>query len=719
MAPVSRRSNAAAHLAAALAFSAVGVTPAAAALPCANPAADPCLISSAATVPVGVYDIRPKSLSVANKTITVSGAGELRILANDITIQPGGRFVASGTDGNTTITLDAAGAISLQSQGTSKSRIDVSGNFGGGTINLHSVGDLSVIGTLIANATNSQGYGGSINVKSDTGNVTIGGDPSEGIKSLGNSQGGGGAIAIESTLGSVNVSTQLVAKGGDCGSCEVDLTAGTSIATTAQGVIDMGASGVGDGGFLSVAAGTDVTMAGNVLANGSSDDMDGGAGGDALISASGNVTIGGRVEVSGSGRDASLTGFSVDGDGGSVDISTNGSITITGPMFGISKGFGQGDEFSYDGGGNVTMAGEIDMSGDNFPGDITVLSDALITVSARLRSAAPIDANHPAALGGTVDVEGCQVIVTSNGQLVCTGPGGDPSGSNLLVASTGMTIAGALLATDTNELDWRTSPPLVTSSVTPAPTIVNHQNLPCCGVQCPTTTTTTTVVTTSSSTSAPLPTTTSSTNVVPTTTSSTGTIPPTTSSTAPLPTTTTTTTVASTTTTSTQVSTSSTSSSTSSSSTSSTAHSTTTASTTTTSSTRATTSSTVVTTSTAPAPTTSTTQSSDDCTATTTGIDAVRCRLTLLADALDTTQSSQLGGANLAHALRNNLAKATRFTTDPTTPKHLKKAATQLKKFAAKVGRGISKRRVDPMIGNDLTALATEARSQLLGLGAQ
>ncbi len=78
----------------------------------------------------------------------------------------------------------------------------------------------------------------------------------------------------------------------------------------------------------------------------------------------------------------------------------------------------------------------------------------------------------------------------------------------------------------------------------------------------------------------------------------------------------------------------------------------------------------------------------------------------------------QLGGTNLARQLANNLAKAVKLTTDPTTPKKLKHAATQMKKFAAKLGRAVSKGKVDATLGNDLTSLATEARSQLLGLTA-
>src|SRR5213075_2712418 len=117
---------------------------------------------------------------------------------------------------------------------------------------------------------------------------------------------------------------------------------------------------------------------------------------------------------------------------------------------------------------------------DNFSGDITVLSDALITVSSRLRTACPVDpVNKPSALGGTIDIEACQINVTSTGQLVSTGPGGSPSGAVFLAASTGLTITGFSTATAEYEFDWRTAPPIFTPGhVTPLPSLVNDLNLP-------------------------------------------------------------------------------------------------------------------------------------------------------------------------------------------------------------------------------------------------
>jgi hypothetical protein len=116
-------------------------------------------------------------------------------------------------------------------------------------------------------------------------------------------------------------------------------------------------------------------------------------------------------------------------------------------------------------------------------------------------------------------------------------------------------------------------------------------------------------------------------------------------------------------------------------------------------------------------PTTSTTLPLG-CIDTTTGIDAVRCRLDLLSGALADASPQDLGGANLVRALANNISRAVKYTSEPTSTKRLKKAATQLEKFAAKLGRAISKGKVDPDLGTELSSLATEARSQLLGLGA-
>jgi len=176
-------------------------------LPCVSQATDPCLINSTTNIPAGTYDIRPRSLSVANKQLTLTTtpvtSGTVKILANNITFQPGARFISIGTSGNIAVDLEATGFIDIQSQGTSKSKIDTSSNFGGGDITLHAGTNLTVSGPLTSNANNPEGagFGGSMTLRADTGSIILQGDPSEGMRSNGkaafDSQGGGGSTETE------------------------------------------------------------------------------------------------------------------------------------------------------------------------------------------------------------------------------------------------------------------------------------------------------------------------------------------------------------------------------------------------------------------------------------------------------------------------------------------------------------------------------------------
>src|SRR5262245_1806312 len=139
-------------------------------LPCVSQATDPCVISSTANIAVGTYDIRPRSLSVGNKQLTLTGAGTVKILANNITFTPGARVISIQTTGNIAVDLEATGFIDIQSMGTSKSKIDTSSNFGGGNIMLHAGTNVTVNGPLTANANDPAGaaFGGSVDVLAST-----------------------------------------------------------------------------------------------------------------------------------------------------------------------------------------------------------------------------------------------------------------------------------------------------------------------------------------------------------------------------------------------------------------------------------------------------------------------------------------------------------------------------------------------------------------------
>jgi hypothetical protein len=670
-------------------------------LPSLCPAAqDPCILGDSVTIPAGLYDIRPRSLDIKNKAITVSGSGMFEIEATNILFEPGARLIDNEPNGNISFTLVADGTFTTQSQGTSKSRIDVSGDLGGGTIDITAGGDVSIDGALLANASNTLGYAGSISLTSTAGNVSITGDPSVGLQANGNAQGGGGSIVVDAIVGAISVDSPLAAKNGDCSGCEIDLYAGTDVTTTVLGDIDLTSSGGGDGGTFYVDALNSITLNGNVVADGSGGVQYGGAGGEVDLYADGGaLTVNGRTE---------LNGASPDGDGGTTDFNAHTVLMQNGPIFAISTEFGQSFGLNLASDGDLVQAGEIDLTSDEFGGDLFISAGGLVTVSAKLHSTATIDpVNEPDAQAGACEIDACQINMTATGQLICTGPGPAPSGANVLNASTGLTIAGTLTATNGNELTWRTTPPAIlgTASVTPAPKVTQDPTLPCCGVSCPTTTTTTTSTTLGGGTTSTTVSTTligSTTSIIPTTTSvhTTTNVPTTTSSS--------TSTVGPTSTSTTGSTSSSTSSSTTSTPASTTSSSTAVAATTTTSNARTTTSNAHA--------TTSTTAPAETCLDTASGIDAVRCRLSFMSQDIATASEADLGGKKLAQKLASRIAKAQTLVGDPVKPRRLKKAGHQLKAFSKQLGSAVGGGKVKAEFGTPLEVLATDAQNELAGL---
>lgn len=680
-------------------------------LPCTDPAADPCVLDATVTIPVGTFDIRPRSLDIKNKTITISGAGTFAVTATNIVLEPGARVVGNDPNGDSTITLEADGTFTMQSAGTSKSRIDASGVLSGGSITVSGGGDVTIDGSLTANASDLSGYGGSLTVMSNTGNISITGDPSVGLQANGNDQGGGGLICIMAAAGGVAIDTPLVAKGGDCSSCEIDINAGTDITTTAHGNVDMSSSGGGDGGLLDAEATGSITLGGDVVADGSGgsgDNTIGGAGGESDLYADGGaLTVNGRTE---------LNGASPDGDGGTTDFNAHTVLTQNGPIIAVSTGFGSSFGVGFTSDADATLAGEVDMTGDEYGGDVDVVAGGKATVTGNLHSSAPIDpVNAPNASGGTFEIDACQISIANGATFVCTGPGPDPGGSVFLRASTGMSIAGEVTGTSDVVLTWRTTAPTIlgTASITPAPTIVQDDTLPCCGVACTTTTTTSTTSTSTlaTTTTGPAPTSTSST--VPTPTSTTSSTHPTTSTTSTL---TPTTGASSSTTSSTSSSTHATTSTTS--TTSSTAPSSTAAPTSSSStSTSSQAPSTVTTTTSAPLATTSTTIATS-CLDTALGLDAVRCRLDALDADISGAAPAHLGGVGIEKKLDGMVRRANRLVAGTPKTRKLRGATRQLKLFSSLLERKLASHKVDASLADELATIATDAQTELQALTA-
>jgi hypothetical protein len=104
---------------------------------------------------------------------------------------------------NTTVDLEATGFIDIQTMGTSKSKIDTSSNFGGGNITLHAGTNVTVNGPLTTNANDPAGaaFGGSVDIQAATGNISIIGDPAEGIRSNGKTFGDAQAPFLPTIVG--------------------------------------------------------------------------------------------------------------------------------------------------------------------------------------------------------------------------------------------------------------------------------------------------------------------------------------------------------------------------------------------------------------------------------------------------------------------------------------------------------------------------------------
>src|SRR5262249_23817624 len=119
-------------------------------LPCAVPGGDPCLISSQVSIPVGIYDITPRSL-IITRALNITGIGDLAITAANVTLGPLGRINVIDTTGRTNVALAATGTLTMQSDATGRSHIDVSGS-DAGNIDLDAAGDITINGVLISQA---------------------------------------------------------------------------------------------------------------------------------------------------------------------------------------------------------------------------------------------------------------------------------------------------------------------------------------------------------------------------------------------------------------------------------------------------------------------------------------------------------------------------------------------------------------------------------------
>src|SRR5262249_6245094 len=159
-------------------------------------AADPCVLNSVLTVSPG------STLDFGTRKFQVGAAGALHVNGDDtLTIHAGtGELPAGARHRKLTPSATAAnrplhtsGAI-LMRKSTSKSKIDVSADNGGGIITLEANGNVSLDGDLLAKGTTTESDAGTLDISAG-GDVTITGD----ITLFGGSDAVGGEITITAT----------------------------------------------------------------------------------------------------------------------------------------------------------------------------------------------------------------------------------------------------------------------------------------------------------------------------------------------------------------------------------------------------------------------------------------------------------------------------------------------------------------------------------------
>ena len=468
---------------------------------------DTCVLdfgARAVTLGSGVLDFNSGSITLKAGSFTLAPFPNVQLDGRGNENPP-----ATATGGN--LTIQTTGDVNVQRNGTTRGRIDVSGNDLGGTINIIAGGTVTLAGRLNSDGLVSGG-GGTLMIRAG-GDIIIPGGAI--ISALGGANGFDGGTMDFGAGGTIDVGDLLDASGTDGGVITlaagglaivrqspngssfsqiravgsgtgalgglITITAGTSAQILGNITAQGGGGGGGDGGTIDIEADYGdllVTVGTNPSGlNASGGGPPDGFGGEIDLCAHGALTIqNGTLDASGSGlqsgggtislqADLSLTssgtldvrgGFPGDGTLGEIDIDIGSSITLNGPLF--AGGRAQGSS-----GGRV-----IAQAGEGGPGAFAINSS--IDVSGYPQCAGAI-----CGTGGTTDLTGCNLTLASGATIDATAPIG---GLNGLHAREQLTIAGSIDATTTTgtgtdghnnaEYPARKAPTIAANAISPA-----------------------------------------------------------------------------------------------------------------------------------------------------------------------------------------------------------------------------------------------------------
>lgn len=434
-----------------------------------------CIIAKPHTIDNGcTLDFSTQTL-VVNAHLTI-GSGTVTIRAAAVTISGliDGIGSANSASGGM-VMIETSGNVTVPQQGV----INVQGNSGGGDVVVRAGGSVSIDGKVQADFLTAAAGGGLIDISAG-GDITTGTTSTLSAQGGSNSDGGGeidltagGALTLQNNKSSnLNVNgfcggvlqlqagAQVTMQGADAsgngdagsGGC-VDVTAGANTAVlgtiTADGVGGIPASdGGGCGGFICLDGGLgDVTVHAGALVSADGGPDDGGGGGDVTLMARGNAVINGAITARGPPGSETCGGNVCVETGFDVTVAATGSLDLSGGC--------DGGELEFDAGRDLILNGPTDVSGTaggSLGGDVAAYAGLLgsgslmLTSTIDVSSAASCSVANGCGAGGTTDLQGCNLTLTSSSVVNASGP---DAGENDLTAREQLTVQGSVNAANT------------------------------------------------------------------------------------------------------------------------------------------------------------------------------------------------------------------------------------------------------------------------------
>ena len=373
-----------------------------------------------------------------------------------------------------------------------------------GTFIVRAAGDIRALDKIVMNGTFFESDGGSVALEAE-GSVFVEGK----VETNSGGDGGGGDICL--TAGQdVIVNTVIETLGGNFDGGTIEIFAGRDILVTNDLMADAN-TGEGFGGSIDLDAGNNIEIVGGGSSNrlflsteghmGSDfGEGFGGDGGSQTLIAGGNAFIGEFVKMRANGAPP-------DGFGEEILIDVDGNLRFEGRAESKAKGgagAGGGVDFSAGGEAVITSTVIMDVNGgDSGAGDVFITSVGDMIFDGRIDGIASnggsggsvdLDATADLAFGGsillqgeqfglsiaTVDFSGCRIDVKNGASIENESTGG----RNLFLTSDRLVVAsgGHVEADGFNRVRHREAAgtPIISGTMTPAPTVVLDATLPSC-----------------------------------------------------------------------------------------------------------------------------------------------------------------------------------------------------------------------------------------------